>query len=188
MASGNPPDPRLHDLEGVRAVHRGSFCRRSRVLMRPCRRRGAVYSIPPWSTRRQFSQSPPSPPDSEGGGLAGYGLGASVGRRVEDGRTAVAPRDVHSIELENVEMIVAPPNDGHRAAGCRPGEGHLARDVDAKDFASGRKLGASPAGLEAVSGVRTPRGRFPLLPKPNYTIRPLRSRRRTSSWESSAKT
>jgi hypothetical protein len=46
--------------------------------MRPCRGRGAVYCIPPWSTRRQFSQSPPSPPDSEGGGLAGYGLGASA--------------------------------------------------------------------------------------------------------------
>ena len=28
-ASGNPPDPRVHDLEGVRAVHWGSFCRRS---------------------------------------------------------------------------------------------------------------------------------------------------------------
>jgi hypothetical protein len=65
-------------------VRLGSFCRRSRVLMRPCRRRGAVYSIPPWSTRRQFSQSPPSPPDSEGGGLAGYGLGASVGRPIAD--------------------------------------------------------------------------------------------------------
>ena len=151
------------------------------------RPRKTVYPFTPASASHQFRYSAPSA-GSDGGGLAGYGLGASVGRRVEDGRTAVAPRDVHSIELENVEMIVAPPNDGHRAAGCRPGEGHLARDVDAKDFASGRKLGASPAGLEAVSGVRTPRGRFPLLPKPNYTIRPLRRRRRTSSWESSAKT
>jgi hypothetical protein len=46
--------------------------------------RRAVYSISPWSTCRQFSQSPPSPPDCEGGGRAGQSLGASVGRPMAD--------------------------------------------------------------------------------------------------------
>ena len=32
-ASGNPPDPRLHELDGVGAVWRGSSCRRFRGLM-----------------------------------------------------------------------------------------------------------------------------------------------------------
>ena len=37
--------------------------------MTPYRTRGIVYSIPPWSTSRQLSQSPPSP-GSYGGGRA----------------------------------------------------------------------------------------------------------------------
>jgi hypothetical protein len=55
------------------------FCRRFRVLMRLCRARETVYSITPASASPQFRYSAPSP-GSDGGGLAEYGLGASVGR------------------------------------------------------------------------------------------------------------
>ena len=60
------------DIEQVSAARRDGCCRR---FLDPegerIETRRVGFPIPQWSTRRQFSQSPPSPPDAEGGGRAG---------------------------------------------------------------------------------------------------------------------
>ena len=66
--------------EGVRAARRGGFRRGFLVLTRGSRPRETVYSFTPESASHQFRYSAPSPGSdgSDGGGLAGYGLGASA--------------------------------------------------------------------------------------------------------------
>jgi hypothetical protein len=61
-ASGRPRSRLGNALDRVSGAWRG--------FLELSRSREAVYSIPPLSTCRQFSQSPPSPADSEGGGRA----------------------------------------------------------------------------------------------------------------------
>ena len=71
----------------------------------------------------------------------------------------------------SVEMIVAPPNDGHRAAGCRHGEGHPA---ELRENRHSRACLADSAALELgheehheVAGVeRLPVALHELLPRP----------------------